>query len=149
MSSFQEGGTKFERFLPKNQHTHRKLLNCESTYIPIGNYWILRIGAVASFQKFGIILVIKWFKNWCYQKMTETKNVLLNCYPSKKKKLRKIPMIFDIENLTLKVKCWQFLKPPHNTNSQNPIISFWYVNPWAFFLLILYPRLKTLLPILP
>ena len=25
--SFQTGDTKLERFLPKNQHTHRKLLN--------------------------------------------------------------------------------------------------------------------------
>ena len=28
--SFQMGGTKFERFLPKNQHTQRKLLNFEN-----------------------------------------------------------------------------------------------------------------------
>ena len=27
--SFQMGGTKLERFLPKNQHTQRKLLNFE------------------------------------------------------------------------------------------------------------------------
>ena len=27
--SFQAGGTKLERFLHKNQHTHRKLLNFE------------------------------------------------------------------------------------------------------------------------
>ena len=27
--SFQTGGTKLERFLPKNQHTHYKLLNFE------------------------------------------------------------------------------------------------------------------------
>ena len=26
---FNRGGTKLERFLPKNQHTHRKLLNFE------------------------------------------------------------------------------------------------------------------------
>ena len=25
---FSRGGTKLERFLPKNQHTQRKLLNC-------------------------------------------------------------------------------------------------------------------------
>ena len=29
MWSFQMGGTKLERFLPKNQHTQRKLLNFE------------------------------------------------------------------------------------------------------------------------
>ena len=28
--SFQTGGTKLERFLPKNQHTQRKLLNHEN-----------------------------------------------------------------------------------------------------------------------
>ena len=28
--SFQTGGTKLERFLPKNQHTRRKLLNFEN-----------------------------------------------------------------------------------------------------------------------
>ena len=27
LRSFQTGGTKLERFLPKNQHTQRKLLN--------------------------------------------------------------------------------------------------------------------------
>ena len=28
--SFQRGGTKLERFLPKNEHTQRKLLNFEN-----------------------------------------------------------------------------------------------------------------------
>ena len=28
--SFQAGGTKLERFLPKNQHNQRKLLNFEN-----------------------------------------------------------------------------------------------------------------------
>ena len=27
LSSFQAGGTELERFMPKNQHTQRKLLN--------------------------------------------------------------------------------------------------------------------------
>ena len=39
--SFQTGGTKLERFLPKNQHTPRKLLNFEN--------WIN--GGLRSFQK--------------------------------------------------------------------------------------------------
>ena len=39
--SFQTGGTKLERFLPKNQHTQRKLL---------------RIGLMGRCQKLGIIL---------------------------------------------------------------------------------------------
>ena len=39
--SFQTRGTKLERFLPKNQHTQRKLLNFEN--------WIS--GGLRSFQK--------------------------------------------------------------------------------------------------
>ena len=39
--SFQTGGTKLERFLHKNQHTQRKLLNFEN--------WIS--GGLRSFQK--------------------------------------------------------------------------------------------------
>ena len=39
--SFQMGGTKLERFLPKNQHPQRKLLNFEN--------WIS--GGLRSFQK--------------------------------------------------------------------------------------------------
>ena len=30
VGSFQMGDSKLERFLPKNQHTHRKLLNFEN-----------------------------------------------------------------------------------------------------------------------
>ena len=64
---------------------------CLKINITKGNYWILTIGVVASCQKLGIILVIKWFKNWCYQKCAP-KLVFFN-----KKKLRKIWRIFDIE----------------------------------------------------
>ena len=39
--SFQTGGTNLERFLPKNQHTQRKLFNFEN--------WIS--GGLRSFQK--------------------------------------------------------------------------------------------------
>ena len=44
--------------------------------------------------------------------------------------------------LILKVTFWHFLTPPHYTNSQNPIISFGYVDSWAIFFLILYPPLE-------
>ena len=81
---FSIGGTKLEEF-------------CLKIKITQGNYWILRISVLANCQKLGIILVIKWFKNWFYQKMPITKNVLLNWYSSMKKK-RNIRMIFDIEN---------------------------------------------------
>ena len=39
--SFQTGGKKLERFVPKNQHTQRKLMNFE--------IWIS--GGLGSFQK--------------------------------------------------------------------------------------------------
>ena len=60
---FQTGGTKLERFLNKNQHTQRKLLD---------------------------------FENWINEEVSKIghhfrKNLLL-------KKLRKIRIIFDIEN---------------------------------------------------
>ena len=32
LSNFQEGGTKLERFLPKNQHTQTKLLYFENWF---------------------------------------------------------------------------------------------------------------------
>ena len=43
-------------------------------------------------QKSGIILENKWFKNWCYQKMSSKIDIL------NEKKLRKIWLIFHIEN---------------------------------------------------
>ena len=42
-------------------------------------------------------------------------------------------MIFDIEKL------WDFLTPPHYTNSQKSIISFGYVDFYAKLFPILYP----------
>ena len=46
---------------------------------------------------------------------------------SMKKKIRKIPMIFDIHRkLTLKVKFLYFLTAPHYSNFQNLVISFEY-----------------------
>ena len=49
--SFQTGGTKLERFLPKNQHTQRKSLNFEN--------WIN--GEVSKVPKFHYSLV------WCME----------------------------------------------------------------------------------
>ena len=44
---FSRGGTKFERFLPKNQHIQRKLLNFEnwssSELSTIGQYFIKKL----------------------------------------------------------------------------------------------------------
>ena len=58
--SFQTGGTKLERFLPKNQHTQRKLLNFEN--------WIS--GEVSKSAKSPNLLTFK--VNFLYQKLSES-----------------------------------------------------------------------------
>ena len=78
-------GTKLERILPKNEHTQRKLLNVE--------FWIN-----GELSKIGHHFSNKVISKLILSKMSITKNVLLNWYSSTKKKLRKIQMIFDIEN---------------------------------------------------
>ena len=88
--SYDYGNTGYGVSSPRIQN---KKKICLKINIPKGNYWILRIGVVASCQKLVIILLIKWFKNWCYQKICAQKLVFFN-----EKKIRKIPMIFDIEN---------------------------------------------------
>ena len=105
---FKLGKYKLERFLPKNQHTKRKLLNFES-------------GELSKIRHhFSLIL----------SKMSITKNVLLNWYLSMKKKLEKIRMIFDIKNWLWKSNFgsfWQLAINP-KLKTQNSIISFWYVD---------------------
>ena len=54
--------------------------------------------SIASSSKIWPNFSKKVVKNWFYQKMPITKNVLPNVYSSMKKQLRKIWMIFDIEN---------------------------------------------------
>ena len=71
--SFQVGGTKLKIFLHKNQHTQRKLSTSK--------FWI-------NDQLSKLIL----------SKNGNNKNVLLSWYSSMKKKMKKIQMIFDIEN---------------------------------------------------
>ena len=94
---------------------------------------------MASCQKLGIILVINGFKNWFYQKMSITTNVLLNWYSSMKKKIQKDSDDFWHRKLTLKVKFWRFLTARHQSKTQNSIISFGYVDSYAKICLILYP----------
>ena len=65
--SFQAGGTKLERFLPKNQHTQRKLLNFE--------FWIN-----GELSKIG-----HHFSNKEINQKLSIKNLLLNWYSSMKK----------------------------------------------------------------
>ena len=102
----------------------RKIFAEESTY---PNYWILsfELMQMASCQKKGIILAIKSFKNWFYQKMSLTQNVLLNWYSSIKKSMRKIQVIFRI--LTLKVKFWHFLTACHSLIQNSKFNHFLWV----------------------
>ena len=59
LCSFQTGGTKLERFLPKNQHTQRKLLNFENwvsgEVLKIGHHFSkqsdLKIDVIKKCQK--------------------------------------------------------------------------------------------------
>ena len=83
--SFQTGGTKLERFLPKNQHTQRKLLNFENWV----NGEVSKIGN--NFRKQSD-LKIDVIKKCQQQKMCSWIRIL------QWKKIRKIRMIFDIEN---------------------------------------------------
>ena len=73
--SFQTGGTKLERFLPKNQHTQRKLLNFENwisgelSKIELHFRFIIsfiqpsRVGSLplTQFLKFNNFLWVCWF----------------------------------------------------------------------------------------
>ena len=84
-----------------------KVFGQESTVVK-WNYQILGLCQVTVRQKLGVILVIKCFKNWSQQKMLFTKKVHLNWYSSMKNFLRKIRMIFDIENSLWKSKIGTF-----------------------------------------
>ena len=84
-----------------------KVFGQESTVVK-WNYQILGLHPVAVRQKLGVILVIKWFKNWSKEKMLFTKKVRLNWYSSMNFFFRKIRMIFDIENSLWKSKIGTF-----------------------------------------
>ena len=83
-----------------------KVFGQESTVVK-WNYQILGLHQVTVRQRLGVILVIKWFKNWSQQKMLFTKKVRLNWYSSMNFFL-KIRMIFDIENSLWKSKIGTF-----------------------------------------
>ena len=64
--SFLSGGTKLERFLPKNQHTQRKLLNFEN--------WVS--GEVSKSAKSPNLLTFK--VNFVYQKLSESFSIFFS-----------------------------------------------------------------------
>ena len=90
--------------------------------IPKGSYWILSFGLMVSWQKSGLILVIKWFKNWWYKNVSNKKFA-----PKLDSSMKKINKKDSNEFLLLKVKLWHILTPFQYTNSQN-VIFFEYVD---------------------
>ena len=88
-----------------------KVFGQESTVVE-WNYQILGLHQVTVHQKLGVILVIKWFKNWSQQKMLFTKKVHLNWYSSMKFFLKDSDDFWH-RKVTLKVQNWHFLKNCH------------------------------------
>ena len=87
-----------------------KVFGQESTVVK-WNYQILGLHQVTVRQKLGVILVIKWFKNWRQQKMLFTKKVRLNWYSSMNFFFRKIQSFFYIENWLRKSDLGTFWRP--------------------------------------
>ena len=85
MWSFQAGGIKLVRCLPKDQHTQRKLLNFE-------------IGLKGRRQKLSIILENKVKKKIMLPKNVNNKKCTLKLIFFDEKMLKKIWMMFDTEN---------------------------------------------------
>ena len=104
MSSFHEGGTKLDRFLPKDQHIQKKLLNFENWFS----------GELSNMGHY-------------FRKQRDSKiNVIKKCAP-KLTFFNEKKMVKD-SNYFRHRKCWHFLRPPHFTNSQNSTISFEHVD---------------------
>jgi hypothetical protein len=60
--SFQTGGTKFESFLPKNQHTQRKLLNFENWV----NEEVSKVPKLDFQSQFSMSKIIRIFLNFFF-----------------------------------------------------------------------------------
>ena len=101
-----------------------KVFGQESTVVK-WHYQILGLHQVTVRQKLGVILVIKWFKNWSQQKMLFTKKVRLNWYSSLIF-FHKDSDDFWYRKFTLKVQNWHFLTNRHQMKTQNLVISFDY-----------------------
>ena len=99
-----------------------------------GNYCFLWIDVVASCQKLGFILENKVSQKLKLSKNAFQKNVL--------KKVRKIPLIFDIK-IDFESQIWHFLTICHYVNSPNSIIPLRICTDfWPKICLILYPSLE-------
>ena len=111
--SFQAGDTKLERFLHKNQQTQRK-------------YWNLSFGLMS---KIGHHISNKVNNKKCAPKL-----IFFN-----EKKLRRIRIIFYIENWLWKPNLGTFWQLAVNPKLKILKISFGYVDSNAKTFLILYP----------
>ena len=111
--SFQLGGTTLERFLHKNQRTWRKLLNFEFQM----NGELSKIGHCFSY-------VIKWSKNWFYQKMSLTKCAPKFIFFNEKKRFLTLKIDFKSQILTL------FVSSPliQNSKFNNFLWVCWFLD---------------------
>ena len=101
--SFQTGGTKLERFLPKNQHTQRKLLNFEN--------WIS--GEVSKSAKSSNLLTFK--VNFLYQKLSESFSIFFSLKNINLGALFLLLTVFDNTNFWIIIDCdlfFKLLRPP-------------------------------------
>ena len=117
LTVFQSGRTKIRQTILSRWVSvvefHDRALNIGKVFgqeltVVEWNYQILGLHQVTVHQKLGVILLIKWFRNWSQQKMLFTKKVRLNWYSTMKFFFRKIRMIFDIENSLWKPKIGTF-----------------------------------------
>ena len=109
----------------------------------------MRIGVVGSCQNLSIILEIKLFKNWCYQKMSITKNELLSWYYSMKKNWERFRWFLtskiDFESQILALFD---TSPLHQFSQLNNFLWIcWCFRQKSFQFST--PRLKTWQPVLP
>ena len=110
--SFQAGDTKLERCLRKNQHAQTKLLNFE-------NWFSGKLSKVRHHFSNKVILKLILAKN------VGNKKCLPKLLFFNEKQIEKYSDDFPHRKLTLKVKFWHILTPPHYTNSQNSTIFLW------------------------
>ena len=100
---------------------------------PLEKFLSLAVSWVKVVKNWTSFLKINWFRNWSFQKMSVTKNVPLKWYSSMKKRIRKIPIISDIENWLWKSEMsefcnfWQLLLnwPQDLKNFKGLVIHFW------------------------
>ena len=112
-------------------------------------FWQINVRLAGGDWKIGMILLTKWFKKWIFQKMSITTKMPLNWYSSMKKKIRKIRIIFyienwlwkseigifwslDLESILIYQKCFLMKKCYFPLNVEN-VYTIWCGSCWNYF----------------